>query len=119
MTKTTATELIEERANCNFDKQELHNLFHSNPENRRRNALINAEIETDPNLQLTHKYYEMSVQEKQEVWMKRLKYLYFKSPEHRQMYFMQMPEPDFFWLFNFHGQSMIGLHQTMFVQSVA
>ncbi len=69
--KITATDLLKERENCNFDQDELYNLFYSDPEVRRMKAKVEKDIETVPGLQLNHHYYEYTPQEQQEMWMKK------------------------------------------------
>ena len=59
--KIVATELLEERANCNFDQKELKRVFMSIPEEVQANIQrVMDDIENDPELNLTHKYYEMT-----------------------------------------------------------
>lgn len=55
--------------------------------------------DTDPKLQTTHKTFEMTPQEKQEAWFKKLNYLYFRSAESRQKYFFERPAGTFHWSF--------------------
>jgi hypothetical protein len=55
-----ATELLEERANLNFDQDELYNIFHKDPEVRADRAKVEKDMEDDPIMNNTHKYYEMT-----------------------------------------------------------
>jgi acyl-CoA oxidase len=52
------------------------------------------------------------------MWMKKLRHIWDRSPESRMMYFQKGNHPQYAWNFAHHGQSMIGLHVTMFRQTV-
>lgn len=62
--KIVASELQEERDKCNFDQNELYNLFYPFKESNEFRALVEKDRNEDPELHLTHKYYEMTVPEK-------------------------------------------------------
>ena len=56
--------------------------------------------DSDPKLRLHHGYYEMTVEEKQLEWYKKLNYMYFRSPESKKMYFNEgRPDGENFWMF--------------------
>ena len=76
------------------------------------------DIKNDPNLHLTHKFYEWTPEEKQIMWMKKLKYLWFKDAETRDLHFSNGNFPQYGWIFAHHGQPMISLHLSMFRQTV-
>ena len=61
--KIVATELAEERNKCNFNQEELYNLFFSNPEVRKITARADYDAENDPIMKNTHKYYEWTPEE--------------------------------------------------------
>jgi len=61
--KVVATELQVERDRLNFNTEELHNIYHPNEETRKMRKIVQADRDSDPNLRLTHKYYEMSRKE--------------------------------------------------------
>jgi hypothetical protein len=106
-----ASELLEERANLNFDQEELYCLFHSDPEVRADRIKVEKDQIDHPELANTHKYYEMTPAEIQTLWMKKLK----KAWEvDRQFYFKKRPLPQYYWIFHHQGQPPIGLHTTMF-----
>jgi hypothetical protein len=67
-----ATELQEERDKCNFDQEEIYNLFYKDPKVRALKARIAKDMDTYPEMANTHKYYEWTPQEIQENWMKKL-----------------------------------------------
>ena len=103
--KIVAPELIKERQNhCNFDRTELKNMFWVDEDSKRVHDKCHYDIENDSNLNLTHKFYEMTNEEKQQMWMKKLKYLWFKSPESRKLYFQNGNYPQYGWAFAHHGQ---------------
>jgi len=114
--KVVASDLQEERDKCNFDQKELYNLF--TPFERENRAQVAKDQIEDPELHLTHTYYEMTVEEKQKMWMKRINHLWFKGEEYRKRYFFTRPTVDYFWMFSYHGQAPLGLHATMFMQSL-
>jgi len=118
--KIVASDLQSERDNCNFDKEEMYDLFGNwavlGKETKDLKKSVENLIESDPNLHLTHKYYEWSTKEIQEMWMKKLNYLYFHSPQVRKMHFQTRPTVDFYWAWAHHGQAPDGLHSTMFIQ---
>jgi hypothetical protein len=58
LNKVTSSDLLEERAKCNFDQKELWNIFYSRPEENAERAQVEFDIANDPKLALTHKYYE-------------------------------------------------------------
>ena len=116
--KIVAPELLKERQNCNFDRNELKNMFWVDEESKSVYDKCQHDVENDPNLHLTHKFYEWTPEEKQEMWMKKLKYLWFKSPESRRLYFQNGNHPQYGWTFAHHGQPMITLHLSMFRQTV-
>ena len=90
-----ATELVEEREKCNFDTNELHQIIQYVPPEFRANFEKDWQvIENDPDLKLTHKYYEMTREEIQLMWMKKLHKMYMTDKEH---YFGRSPTPQYFW----------------------
>ena len=56
--KIVATEILEERAKCNFDQKELYQNFYSDKESRELMERSFKEVEEDPVLRATHKFYE-------------------------------------------------------------
>lgn len=61
--KIVATELVEERAKCNFDQEELYNIYYSDPNIREMRQRTDRDIDSDPILANTHKYYEWTPKE--------------------------------------------------------
>ena len=87
--KIVATELQEERDNCNFDQKELFDIWMPNKKLVERVNYYENDRDTDPKLNLHHNYYQMTVEEKQMEWYKKLNHLYFRSPESKQKYFVE------------------------------
>lgn len=89
--KVVATEVLEERAKLDFDQTDLKNTVIFDPdylevyENARKDKV------NHPAIRNTHKYYEMSPEEKQLFYMKKLNYMWTKMPERRQIYFKSHP----------------------------
>lgn len=48
--KIVATELVEERARCNFDQDQLFHLLNNNPLINERMEQTKSDMENDPNL---------------------------------------------------------------------
>ena len=62
--KITATELVEERAKCNFDQSEMESfILNQSPELKAKFARVYDDLENDPVLKSTHEYYEMTREE--------------------------------------------------------
>jgi hypothetical protein len=59
--KVTATELVVERQNCNFDQGEMKALLYADEEAQKICDKARRDIENDPKLMLSHKYYEWTV----------------------------------------------------------
>lgn len=49
------------------------------------------------------------------MWYKKLNYLYFREGKR---IFGKKPHVQYYWAWQYHGQTPIGLHQTMFITSV-
>ena len=111
-----ATELLDERAKCNFDMKELEDFINLIPDNIKAHyEKVKNDVDNDPELQLTHKYYEMTPEEIQQMWMRKMNRLYKID---RKTYFETPWHVKFYWCCLFHGQPPIGLHSSMFMQSV-
>ena len=67
-------------------------------------------------MQKTHKYYEMTPKEKQEMWMKKMNYIWFNKD--REFYFRNASSDEFNWSWLHQGQGPMGLHFDMFTTSV-
>ena len=61
--KVVAPELVEERARLNFDKNELFKIFESDKVTREMIVKSIHDMENDPELHLSEKYYEMTNKE--------------------------------------------------------
>ena len=95
--KIVATDLQEERDKCNFNQSELFSIFMPDKEINEEMKYFEDDRDSDPKLRLHHRYYEMTVEEKQMAWFKKMNHLYFKSPKNKQMYFTNNTRANFFW----------------------
>lgn len=88
--KVTATELVEERANCDFDRDDL-------AQGLLGDELLTLVYDTQndmkeyPAIAIDQTYYEMTPTEKQIMWFKKLNYIWFNMPEKRKKYFITNP----------------------------
>jgi len=112
--KVVATDLLEERANCNFDQEKLRVILHGGELQFKiyKDMLDDFSV---PELRNTFAYMEADVNEKQIDMWKRMKYMY----EHLgAKYIKNNPSFDFpyvHWPLSFQGQPpAFGLHTSMF-----
>ena len=80
-----ADELIIERAKCAIDQKELQTLFYANQETFDLIMRSMKDQADDPEFGKTHKYNEMTREEVQLDWMRKLHHA-FKTKD-RKMYF--------------------------------
>ena len=99
--KIVAPELLKERSNINFDTAEMNRLFRSEDQITKLSEKVIEDIETDPKLALTHKYYEMTREEIQLMWMKKINHLWFNKD--REFYFHKGKHNNFHWFYLHHG----------------
>jgi acyl-CoA oxidase len=66
-----------------------------------------------------HDYYEMTPAEKQEMWFKKLNYIWFQMPEKRKRYFIANPNLKFQWFWIHKGQTPGLYHWVMFRTAVS
>jgi hypothetical protein len=83
--KIVAEDLLAERKNCNFDKNELSTVIWGGKDGFDRTKSIWADMESDPALMPTEKWYDMSREEQQETSLRKLR-LYFDK--FRDKYFL-------------------------------
>ena len=114
--KITASELAEERKNCLIDKDELFKFMVGDDQTLILMKKVEEDIKHHPFIRNSHKYYEMTRQETQVMWMKKLKYIWDNLD--RKLYFDHDPNLKFKWFYLFFGQPPIGLHLTMFSSSL-
>ena len=110
--KIVATELVEERAKSNFDHDELYTTYYSDPISREIRERVFKEMEEDPILRNTHKFYEMTTKEAQLELMKKTNHMYFKKE--RSFYTSAEAVPELQWPLAYQGQCLFALHYTMF-----
>ena len=114
--KITAPELIKERDNCNFDKDEFFTVGNANPETVKLMKWYKEDRDSDPKLRLSHNSYEETTKESQFKAMQILNHLYFRSPESREKYFYNMNNPEYQWEFMlFHQLMPVAVHKSMFL----
>jgi acyl-CoA oxidase len=94
----------------------LFNLLHPSPEINAESKRVLEEMENDPILRNTHKFYEMTVEEQRISWFKKTNHLYFNKD--RKFYFEQRMKPEFAWPTHYQGTNPTGLHMSMFRDSV-
>ena len=82
--KIVASDLEEERKNCNFDQKELAQLVWGGKERYERVKTISADFENDDVLRGTEKWYDFSREEQQENALLRFRRLFDK---HNDRYF--------------------------------
>jgi acyl-CoA oxidase len=108
-----ASDLVEERAHCNFDQDELCRFIDPLVENKKEFMTL---VEKTPQLSNTHKFYEMTIAEKQENLWSRLHHLYTHSPELRRKHFDDydpVAAPFWHWPFYIQGTIPGGMHVLM------
>ena len=71
-----------------------------------------------PEMGNTHKFYEMSPDEKQQFWFKKLHFIWTKLPGKRKMYFTSNENLYFQWYFSHLGQHSLWLHGQMFTHAM-
>ena len=107
--KIVASDLQEERDKCDFDMNEAR-MF--SRQGKLVDAAVVAEIlELHPALQNTHKFYDMTREEKMKDWFRKTNYAYkLKKKE----WFSDARGGEYSWSYALHGQSCFALHYVMF-----
>ena len=72
--------------------------------------------EEDPAFGSTHHYYEMTREEVQLNWMRKLHHV-LKTKDHK-MYLQTRPATELQWNWTHQGQPPVGLHLSMFMESM-
>ena len=72
-----ASDLLEERKNCNFDQAELWDLIFTKKHVEYFKKIINI-MESDPQLTNSHKYYDMTRAEQMVYGMQKVRHGYEK-----------------------------------------
>lgn len=104
--KVTASEIIEERANCDFDQTQLKRFFyHSQATIDKKEKVIHF-LRTVPEIANSHHYYEMTNEERLKDSFRRL---HFMAKTDRE-FFIGRPTNEYYWAGSFTGQPSIGLH---------
>lgn len=114
--KITATELIEERQGLNFSKAEARELFLGSKEAVDMADKMAKMMVDHPEIGNSHHWYEMTREEQQQVWLRRMNYLWRHAD--RTAIFGPQTKMRFLWYYPFFGQPPIGLHITMFCTSM-
>lgn len=74
--KRVSPDLLEERAKCNFNQEELTEIIYGGKELRDEYLSWHKDMEKDPILQNNEKFYEMTREEMMENQMRKIKRLY-------------------------------------------
>lgn len=109
--KIVNPDLIEERAKCNFNQQELAE-FVAGKDNLDEMRIIKEEILKDPNLQTGLSFYKMTREEQHANWWRIISAAY-NNPRLREPHFTRNSERkslSFAWSYMFPGISIIHLH---------
>ena len=114
--QVVATELQIERDNCNFDKNELANVFYT-PEVRVKLSKYLKDMTENPGFANTHKFYEYTADEVQQNYVQKLliaKKLY-ENPKMNGAFTDYGAETYLaVWNITHIGQNVAGLHCSMF-----
>lgn len=111
--KITASEFVEERARCDFDREELAKCLIG----EETMGIINEtmdDMRDHPEIASCPEYYEMDPAEKQKWWFKKLNYIWFNMPEKREKYFNPPRSLRMTWWWVHKGQSPCVYHWIMF-----
>ena len=110
-----APELIKERQNLDFDREEIKALL-MRPAARQIFDKAVHDITYDPKLRQVHKYVEWTPKEIQENWMRKLNYLWFNKD--KKFYFQNGAGLEMSWFWLHQGQPPGGYHWNMFTMSI-
>ena len=113
--KVVATELVEERKNLNFDQAEIFKFYNHDPNAPKDYEYMLNHMRTNPDFANTHKYYDMTREEKMHHWMKKLNTA---SKLNHDFYIRQRPRGTFYWPLVHLGQAPVGLHHIMFTTAI-
>lgn len=115
--KIVASELVDERANCNFDQSEMKKILMPDEVSNQIRDQVAKDIQSDPEIawSVSEKYYEMSREEIQHMWMKKLNHLWNFN---KNFYFKKGLTSSYNWYWAHLGQPPFGLHVTMFKDSI-
>lgn len=114
--KEVAKELQVERDRCDFDQKELFRNIFKDPAGREIFLKAHKDLNSTPEIANSHVIYEYTPEELQHRWMKKMNHMYFKL--NKDFYFKDRPPVEYSWHWAHHGQPPIGLHYTMFTESV-
>ena len=117
--KITATELVEERANKNFDQAQVRDFLWGDKADYASLQARYQEQINDPMMANSHHFYEMTTKEKKVHQFKKLNHIWNTYPEKRKEFFCGSMRPDkCYWYYPCQGQAANVLHLTMFYQSM-
>ena len=110
-----AQDLIEERKKVNFDAKELSQIIWNGKEDYERVRGIWGDVQADPQLHGSEKWYDFSREEQQEDSMRRLRRYY---DTHKEKYFTGFKFSYVPWTtISFQGLPPFGLNYTMFLSA--
>jgi Acyl-coenzyme A oxidase N-terminal len=99
--KVVASDLEEERKHLNFDQRELTNLVWGGPHEHARILDLVKDMEADPVLKCSEKWYDYSREEQQEVLLQRMRKYYDLYRDKYFTNFKQHMTP--WWTISFQG----------------
>lgn len=115
--KIVASDLLAERANCDFNQAALREILYQGPSEIARIDSIVEDFNKDPVLRSSEKFYELTRAEQQELLLKKMRHLY---DNYRDKYFTNF-KPFFvpWFAVGIQGVLPFGLTYTMFYLTVA
>jgi len=114
--KIVNPDLIEERNKATFNKEELEQFFANALGQLDRDKEFWADIKDHPDMNSSFKWYDMTKEEKQEEWWKRIN---FYAGLDRKRYFDESPEGSYGYWGKLHiGIPAIALHLGMFYTTI-
>lgn len=114
--KIVNPDLVEERNKVTFNKEELE-FFFLGQANMDRDREFHADIIKHPEMNSSFKFYDMTKEEKQEEWWKRINFL---AGLDRKRYFDESPKEKYGYWAKLHlGLPSVGLHLGMFFTTVS
>ena len=104
--------MVKERAQCDFDQNEMYDVWFAPSAARTMQEKVWRDMEEDPKMAKSHKEYEYSPKELQEMIQKKMNYIWYNKE--RKSYFSDFAELDYYWGWDIHGYPPISMHQSMF-----
>ena len=117
--RITNPDLTEERAKCNFDREEAFKVIIS-AEVRDELNKFSALVKKHPELKPSAKFYDMTREEKMRDWWERLRVIMADEEFRHLITANSYKKCKFYsWQYEFAGTNPMALHMQMFTMSVA